>query len=192
MLLAAADAFPAFTAAQGYEISADYSQQLHEHVALRADASRFDIREQAYFLGNWRHWATDWAAPLLVIGNPPWVTNAYLSALGSSNQPTKANTQQQKGLDALTGKSNFDISEWMLLDMLTWLPGRDATLAMLVKTAVARKVLRHAWEKNLPVAGAAIYQIDAKQHFAAAVDACLLIVQFQVVPASNRKQCAVC
>ena len=45
----------------------------------------------------------------------------------------------------MTGKSNFDISEWMLIRLLEALQGRRATIAMLCKTATARKVLRHAW-----------------------------------------------
>ena len=177
LLIAAADAFPGAPRVQGYELSADYTAQSQRIIAQRPDAARFAIAEQDYFTADWRTLRAEWPSPLLLIGNPPWVTNAQLSALGSDNLPVKANTAQLKGLDALTGKSNFDISEWMLHDMIGWLPGRQATLAMLVKTAVARKVLRHAWAEKMPLTRAAIYEIDAKQHFAAAVDACLLLVQ---------------
>ena len=54
-----------------------------------------------------------WTGPLLVLGNPPWVTSAQLGALGSGNAPRKENRGGLRGLDAMTGKSNFDVSEWM-------------------------------------------------------------------------------
>ena len=127
---------------------------------------------------------TDWMAltaglpkPLLIVGNPPWVTNAALGALGSTNLPKKANQDGLRGIAALTGKSNFDISEWMLRENLAWLAAASGTLAVLCKTTVARRVLSHAWSNKLPIASAAMYRIDAKLHFGAAVDACLLIVR---------------
>jgi hypothetical protein len=77
----------------------------------------------------------------------------------------------------LTGKSNFDISEWMLLQKLTWLQDTRSTIAMLCKTAVARKVLIYAWRKGIKLSSARIFKIDAKNYFDASVDACLLIMQ---------------
>ena len=52
---------------------------------------------------------------ILIIGNPPWVTNAKLGSLNSSNLPQKSNFKNQKGLDAMTGKGNFDIAEYITL-----------------------------------------------------------------------------
>lgn len=77
-------------------------------------------------------------------------------------------------MDAITGKSNFDISEWILIKLLEQLRGRHGTVAMLCKTAVARKVLTHAWRNRFDVANAAVHEIDAFSFFGAAVDACLL------------------
>jgi len=113
----------------------------------------------------------------LVVGNPPWVTNSQLGILNSNNLPEKANSQHLSGIDALTGKSNFDISEWMLSRLLESLANRQATLAMLVKTVVARKVLSRIWRSNIPVKRSAIYQIDAYHSFQASVDACLLVCE---------------
>jgi hypothetical protein len=124
-----------------------------------------------------------------VVGNPPWVTNAELGALGSRNLPEKSNFQSRSGLDAITGKSNFDISEWMLTRTLEWLDGRRATLAMLCKTAVARKVLCHAWRNDLQVCRADMFRIDAMRHFNAAVEACLLVCD--VAAGCHSKECSV-
>jgi hypothetical protein len=89
--------------------------------------------------------------------------------------PVKTNALNLAGFDALTGKSNFDISEWMLCRLLELLDGREATLAMLCKTAVARKALAHAWKNGIAIADAEIREIDALGHFDASVDACLLV-----------------
>jgi hypothetical protein len=125
---------------------------------------------------------TDWAsvldglqAPLLVLGNPPWVTNSTLGGLGAHNAPTKHNRRGLSGMDARTGKSNFDISEWMLLRLLEALNGREFLLAMLCKLAVARKVLEHVVGAGWPVQGE-VFRVDAEAHFGASVPAALLVL----------------
>ena len=47
----------------------------------------------------------------LILGNPPWVSNTELGKFGSKNLPQKTNLKKYKGLEALSGMSNFDISE---------------------------------------------------------------------------------
>lgn len=188
VLLAAADAFPEAQLVLGRELSPVYATALQQAIKTRPDRVRFDVEDADYFAHPWPLTTAGLPTPLLVIGNPPWVTNAELSVLGSDNKPYRYNFQELKGLDAMTGKSNFDISEWMLQDMLRWLNGRDATLAMLVKTSVARKALVYAWKNNLNAHDAAIYQIDAKKHFNAAVDACLLVCRTHLAPARHECQ----
>ena len=114
---------------------------------------------------------------LLVLGNLPWVTNSAVSALNGSNLPAKENFMGLRGIAARTGKSNFDISEWMLIRLVRALRGREATIAMLCKTATARKLLRYAWQNDGRIAKAALYRIDAAEHFGASVDACLLLAR---------------
>lgn len=134
------------------------------------------IINKDFFTVDWSHVLESLPDPLLVIGNPPWVTNAELGRIGSCNLPDKSNFQNRRGIDAITGKSNFDISEWMLNKAIEWLNGREATLAMLCKTAVARKVLHHAWKGKQHLKQSDIYHIKASRYFGAAVDACLLVV----------------
>ena len=55
---------------------------------------------------------------ILIIGNPPWVTNSKLGSLNSSNLPKKTNFKNHNGLDAMTGKGNFDIAEYITLMMI--------------------------------------------------------------------------
>lgn len=115
-----------------------------------------------------------------MLGNPPWVTNAELGLLNSTNLPAKSNFQGHRGLDALTGKANFDISEWMVLQQVGWLREQHGWIAMLVKTAVARKILQQVWTWGEPVGRATIFGVDAMHHFGAAVNACLLVLPIQL------------
>jgi hypothetical protein len=182
LLFAAADRFPEFRKAVGVEIQPRYIERLCERRATRADGARISVCRANFFEHEWATTLATLPEPMLVIGNPPWVTNAELSAGGSSNLPVKSNFQRQAGMDAITGKSNFDISEAMLLCLSRLLAGRDAILAMLCKTNVARKVLVHAWRTGTLVRDAALYRIDSAAEFGAAVDACLFMCRLGTAP----------
>ena len=95
-----------------------------------------------------------------------------LGATWGQQSPAKTNFQGLRGLDARTGKSNFDISEWMLVRLIEALPPGGA-IAMLCKTTTARKVLRHFWQTYGGLEGSSVFHIDAKAEFGVAVDACL-------------------
>lgn len=114
--------------------------------------------------------------PLLVLGNPPWVTSAELGALGGANVPEKRNFKALRGLEAVTGSANFDLAETIILKVVTELAHERPTVAMLCKTAVARQVIQHAHAAGLPIAGARVRRIDAKAWFKAGVDACLFVL----------------
>ncbi len=138
-----------------------------------------------FFSTDWNEILETYPGYVLVLGNPPWVTNAVLGSLKSSNLPEKSNFNKHRGIDAITGKGNFDISEWMMLRMLEWLNGRRAAMAILCKSTVARKVLAHAWKRSFQIESAEIYKVDALRYFSAAVDACLLVCIFSPNGASD-------
>ena len=114
---------------------------------------------------------------LLVVGNPPWVTNAEFGVLESTTRPPRSNLKNARGIDAITGGSNFDAAEAVWIKVLTELVDQGPTIALLCKTAVARSVLEHARKLRLSVTQAEIFRIDAKAWFGAAVDACLLVLR---------------
>ena len=101
-----------------------------------------------------------------------------MASCEAQNLPVKSNFQKHGGLDAITGKANFDISEWMLIRLLEAMNSRRGTLAMLCKSSTARKILCYAWKNANGLEASAIYGIDADLHFDAAVDAVLLVAQF--------------
>jgi hypothetical protein len=174
-LIAALEQFPESEHALGLDINPNYVAAATEWLAGTSHAQKVSLECGSFFSASWPDLFAKLPEPILIVGNPPWVTNAHLGVLGSDNLPTKSNFQNQNGFDALTGKSNFDISEWMLIHLLTWLQNKRATVAMLCKTAVARKVFFHAWKTGMPIQDASIFLVDAAAHFGAAVDACFLV-----------------
>ena len=138
---------------------------------------RLSVREQDFFTFDWKGFFRGLEGEILVLGNPPWITNSALGLLESRNLPEKSNFQKHAGIAAKTGKANFDISEWMLIRLIESLDNRPACIAMLCKTAVARKVLKHGWLNHLPMGRPAIHLIDAAKHFGVAASACLLVVR---------------
>ena len=153
-----------------FEINASYLDELRPTVAKRVT-----ICQQDFFERDWRAFFASLPDNVLILGNPPWATNATLGAMKSTNLPEKSNFQSRGGLAAKTGKANFDISEWMLIKLAEAIGQRSATIAMLCKTSTARKFLRHAWNTGKGVSSVSLHAINAAEHFGAAVDACLLI-----------------
>ena len=133
-----------------------------------ADLFRVDLGRDVPWVGT---------GPLLVVGNLPWVTTAALGASGGVNGPTRSNARRLRGIEAMTGDSNFDISEAIWLKLIRELAPERPTIALLCKSAVARAVLRAVRADDLPVTRATIRRIDALRWFRAGVDACLLQVE---------------
>lgn len=145
---------------RGYEISEDYIQL--SKIKEVVQANFFDL--------DWSAELHSCASPLLILGNPPWVTNASLGKLSSKNLPFKR--AQGDGFESKLGKSNFDISESIIRHLLECSPS-DFALAMLCKWKVARNVFRF---ENYRFDGQ-IIEIDAKRMFGVSVDAVLLVIQ---------------
>ena len=175
-LATALTTFPTIENVVGVDVNPDCIAFARSTLQSAHDGIALDIRQEDFFAVDWKHLIDCLPEPLLVLGNPPWVTNSALSSLDSANLPEKSNFQKHRGIDAITGKSNFDISEWMLLQMLDGIAGKQAAMAMLCKTSVARKVLARAWKRQSPMIQADIYRIDAAAHFGVAVDSCLLVI----------------
>lgn len=175
-LVVAAETFPN-AQLLGWDINRDYVQKAGSALAAAGAGQRAMLRRQDFFAHDWDAEFSRIRGNVLVLGNLPWVTNAVVSGMNGSNLPTKENFLGFRGIQARTGKSNFDISEWMLIRLVKALRGRAASIAMLCKTATARKLLRFAWQNDGRIARASLHLIEAKKHFGASVDACLLLAR---------------
>lgn len=175
-LLAATKEFVAVEKVVGYDINQNYVMSARRQLLDAGMTTSTEVVHADFFSMDWNAELKRLPQPVLILGNPPWVTSAELGMLGSSNLPSKSNFQRHRGIEAITGKSNFDISESMLLQYVNWLSKIDGFIAVLCKTSVARKVMRQIWRSSPSMVTGSIYRIDAKLHFGASVEACLFVI----------------
>lgn len=110
---------------------------------------------------------------VLVIGNPPWATNSDLDY----NLPHKTNFKELKGIDALTGSSNFDICEYVILQMLNAFKGTESVICMLCKTSVARNVILEIDRNSIPCKNIEMLNFNSQKVFGVSAAACVLVIQ---------------
>lgn len=160
----------------GFEINKEYVNEANLFISATSDSERISVKEADFFSTDWNKILLSLTGYVLIIGNPPWVTSSELGILNSKNLPEKSNFQNRKGIEAITGSGNFDISEWMLLQHINWLSKRKGAVAFLCKYAVARKVMKQISKSADHHFTGHIYPIDAKVNFNASVEACLFIL----------------
>jgi len=117
---------------------------------------------------------------VLIIGNPPWVTNSALSVMGSDNLPIKANFKGLKGMDAIMGLSNFDICEYIILRLINEYRNTNTVISMLCKTSVARNVFKELKRNDINFETCDILEFNAFKIFGVNTSACLFIVQLSM------------
>jgi hypothetical protein len=191
-LTAAQQHFPTLAYLLGMDINPAYIAAARQTIQPIMDKSghvELDLAVGDFFLTDWEQRLASLPDPILFLGNPPWVTNSELSTLSSDNLPVKQNFQQREGIEAITGASNFDISEWMLLQMTALAERRRGVVAMLCKTNVARKTLLHFWQKEGRNGQGFIFKIDANVAFNVSVDACLFV--FDASRPDGKQSCPV-
>lgn len=160
----------------GWEINSQYVEIAKQHISRIDETLSISIKQQNFFDIDWSQIKSEMNNSLF-IGNPPWVTNSDLGKYLSSNTPQKINFQNLSGLEAMTGKSNFDISEWILIQICQQISRTTSAMAFLVKTSVARKIYQYIANNKLSISSIQIREIDAKKHFDVNVDACLFVAK---------------
>lgn len=179
-ILAALDAFPEVELIYGVEIQEKYAWHLKMALLARSlcaqrTMAEIELHQDDIFTHQFADRVRQ-AQEILIIGNPPWVTNAELGAVEAHNLPVKRNVKALKGLDAVTGKGNFDLGEYVILKMLELFSDRRGTLAMLCKNSVIRNIVAALPRQRFKVANIRALAIDAGKSFGAAVDASLLVM----------------
>ncbi len=134
------------------------------------DVFDFDFLQIKQLLGN---------RETLLLGNPPWVTNSKLGSVKIANLPQKNNFKKLGGIEALTGKANFDIAEFIAIKLIDSFAGENARFAFLLKNSVIRNILYEQKSDRYPVSDICQYTIDAKKEFGASVAASLLCFNFE-------------
>ncbi len=163
---------------RGFEVQTEHAEVARAVVGVRPTSVRAAVETADAFgidFGRDIRWSE--RGPLLVVGNLPWVTVAGLGSSGGSKGPDRSNARRLRGIDAMTGASNFDISEVLWLKLIRELEAERPTIALLCKSAVARAVLGSIDALDLPITAATLWRVDALRWFRASVDACLLRVE---------------
>ncbi|MDK7674868.1 hypothetical protein QP547_03475 [Weeksella virosa] len=119
---------------------------------------------------------------ILIIGNPPWVTNSQLGSLNSSNLPKKRNFKNHNGLDAITGKGNFDIAEFITINLIETFQKMKGQLALLVKNSVIKNIVYDQRNNKFEISEIKRYYIDCKKEFNVSVEASLFICKLNSKP----------
>jgi hypothetical protein len=179
-VLAATEAFPSAQLIYGVEIQEKYDWHLKIALLLKAlenhrASAEIELHQDDIFKHDFPDEICQ-AQGILVIGNPPWVTNAELGTLNSRNLPAKRNLKALRGIDAITGKSNFDLGEYVLLRTLDLFSGQRGTLAILCKNSVIKNLIELLPQTKYQVANIRALEIDASREFGAAVSASLLVM----------------
>ena len=125
---------------------------------------------------------------ILIIGNPPWVTNSKLGSLNSSNLPKKTNFKNNNGLDAMTGKGNFDIAEFITLAMIETFQKMKGHLVLLVKNSVIKNIVFEQNRNQYKIASIQKQCIDSKKEFNVSVEASLFYCKLNSVPEFDCKE----
>lgn len=97
----------------------------------------------------------------LFVGNPPWATNSKLKF----NLPEKENLKKLSGTDAITGASNFDICEYIILKLIKKSLNKRVEIAMLCKTSVARNILLELDRNDICIDTVKIYNFNSSKIF---------------------------
>lgn len=109
----------------------------------------------------------------LFVGNPPWATNSKLKF----NLPEKENLKKLSGTDAITGASNFDICEYIILKLIKKSLNKRVEIAMLCKTSVARNILLELDRNDICIDTVKIYNFNSSKIFGISAPACLLFIK---------------
>ena len=123
------------------------------------------------------------SAGVLIIGNPPWVTNSELSTLDSANVPTKVNFKNHNGIEAITGKGNFDLGEYITLQLLQAFQSCSGFIYFLVKNSVIKNILFNQKNNRFSIAELQRLSINAKKEFGVTVSASLFVAKLNSKPA---------
>lgn len=174
-----------------FDINPGYVEEARRAAVLAGLVHATVCQRDAFSVAADNFEALDRSVPVLAIGNPPWVTAAAQAHAVSSNLPLKSNDEfALRGLDAMTGRANFDIAEAILLRIIAAFEGfSDWRLAFLVKRSVAMKLARRLLGRAESLS---FSRVDASRHFGASVDAGLFYARVLTPTTTVAPDIAVC
>lgn len=166
-LHASFNSFQSIKQAYGIEINPEYCEACRKRIL---DARLKIINDNFFSYQIEQHIGEE---ETLFVGNPPWATNSELNF----NLPEKENFKRLSGTDAITGASNFDICEYIILKLIEKSIDKKVAIAMLCKTSVARNVLLELDRNDTCVDFVKMYNFNSAKVFGISASACLLFIK---------------
>ena len=173
--------FPAVTSVLGIEMNKKYCDVCNSTISDK----RVKIKCQNIFECDLETCIEN-DGETLVIGNPPWATNAELNY----NLPQKSNFKGRSGIEAITGSSNFDICEYIILRLIEAFRGKNAVIAMLCKTSVARNLFMELNRTSAKAEYVKMLNFDSGKVFGISAPTCLFVVKLSN-SVNNTSKCVV-
>lgn len=177
-LQASLNCFPGIKRAYGLEVNPVYCEMCRKRIP---DERLQVINDNFFSYPIEQHIGEE---ETLFVGNPPWATNSELNF----NLPEKENFKRLSGTDAITGASNFDICEYMILKLIEKSVNKKVSIAMLCKTSVARNVLLELDRNDTCIDSVKMYHFNSSKIFGISASACLLFVKMS----TDNGKCRVC
>lgn len=177
-IVAAVDVFKSARKIYGIEINSEYIGETER----KLKKLQLDRKIDCYELYNTSVFSFDFSEiakanhdkNILVLGNPPWVTNSEMGKNDSDNLPVKSNVKRCRGIDAITGKGNFDIAEsicYLMIDAFS--PHARTNIALLVKNSVVKNIVHEQRLRPRHIQDIRQHCFDAKKEFDVSVSASL-------------------
>ena len=167
----------------GVEINSQYVEECREN---NSKDKRLSVFCENFFDFDLRHVDAISNENTLIIGNPPWATNSRLT----TNLPEKINFKGLSGTDAITGASNFDICEYIILKLINDFKGTNNLISMLCKTSVARNVILELARNEVGTEFVKILEFNASKVFGINASACVLMIRL-AKEGNNYNRCEV-
>ena len=177
-IAAAIDVFDTIEKVYGIEIFKGYISQTEQKLQEYVNRNRifcFELYNTNVFTFDFSKIVNEnQDKNILVLGNPPWVTNSGLGKTEGSNLPAKGNIDKRRGIEAITGKGNFDIAESicnMIIDAFS--RHYNTHIALLVKNSVIKNLLYRQHFHPRYIRNIRQLYFDAKKEFNVAASAFL-------------------
>ena len=156
----------------GIDINEEYLKQID------FDINGIKLFNENIFTFDFNKIKKDTDTNYLIIGNPPWITNTQLSKFNSDNIPMKRNYKKLEFFHAITGESNFDVSEFIILRIIEEFKKLNTSLVFLCKYTVACNIFEQIVKNNIKLARIEIIKFDSMKIFKADTSSCIFIIQF--------------
>lgn len=176
-LNAALETFEKVEKAIGLEINAKYCAECKKRIV----DTRLQVINNNFFSYQIEQHMED--EETLFIGNPPWAMNSDLNF----NLPEKENFKRLSGTDAITGASNFDICEYIILKLIEKSVNKNVAIAMLCKTSVARNILLELDRNDICVDTVRMYNFNSTKVFGISAPACMLYIKMSTTNTKCRE-----